>query len=99
MGTAVADESVVNWRSPTGTVPSGACLAFERLWIGLGSTLVAYDLISGMVGPRISGFGANASPRFVQPYGNYLAVACDDKRLYTVLSSWQDQGPVARSWA
>jgi hypothetical protein len=95
MGTAVADESVVNWRSPTGTVPSGACLAFERLWIGLGSTLVAYDLISGMVGPRVTGFGANASPRFVQPYGNYLAVACDDKRLYTVDPNTGDISPLA----
>jgi hypothetical protein len=73
---------IVNWENPTGQKVDGGCVAFGRLWVAQGSSVKSFDVISGVPGRKLSPFGANASPRFIQPYGDRLAIACDDGRVY-----------------
>ncbi len=73
---------IVNWEAPTGQTVDGGCLAFGRFWVTQGSSVLSFDIISGVPGRKLSHFGSNASPRFIQPHGDSLAVACDDGRVY-----------------
>ncbi|WP_395676538.1 hypothetical protein [Inquilinus sp.] len=77
-----ARSPIVNWEAPTGQTVDGGCLAFGQFWVTQGSSVRSFDIISGVPGRKLSGFGSNASPRFVQPHGDRLAVACDDGRVY-----------------
>ncbi|WP_342236928.1 hypothetical protein [Inquilinus sp. OTU3971] len=75
---------LVNWEAPTGRGVVGGCVAFGRFWVTQGNSVVSFDAISGAPGPTLSGFGDNASPRVVWPYGAFLAVGCDDGIVYNM---------------
>ncbi|WP_338641413.1 hypothetical protein [Burkholderia pyrrocinia] len=85
----------VNWEMATGQTVDGGCVAFGRLWVTQGSSVVSFDAISGAPGRKLFPFPNNASPRAVQPYGDSLAIVCDDGKLYL---TDPDTGTIAYSY-
>jgi hypothetical protein len=75
---------LVNWEATTGQGVVGGCIAFGRFWVTQGNSVLSFDVISGAPGPTLSGFGDNARPRVVRPYGGLLAVGCDDGIVYNM---------------
>ncbi|HDR8960479.1 PQQ-binding-like beta-propeller repeat protein [Burkholderia vietnamiensis] len=84
----------VNWEMATGQTVEGGCVAFGRLWVAQGSSVISFDAISGAPGRKIYPFHNNASPRAIQPHGDSLAIVCDDGNLYL---ADPDTGTIASS--
>ncbi len=85
MATLESSPTTVNWttRLPMrGFDQAGCCIAYQKVWLGVGDTLYGFDQFAGQQTNAIGNFGNKAHPRAVRPFEGGLLVFCSDFSFY-----------------
>ena len=67
--------ATVNWATSLPSKdPLGSCIAYERVWLGLGDSLCGFDQFTGRQTHAIGKFGDGALVRLVRPFDGGFVV-------------------------